>query len=42
MWDHLSNSQWIPGGKLPNGSLEAVIDAPKVTKNMLKVKKIGN
>ena len=37
-----ANSQWIPGGKLPNGSLEAVIDAPKVTKNMLKVKKIGN
>ena len=37
-----ANSQWIPGGKLPNGSLEAVIDAPKVTKDMLKVKKIGN
>ncbi|SEL47875.1 hypothetical protein [Acinetobacter sp. DSM 11652] len=37
-----ANSQWIPEGKLPNGSLEAVIDATKVKKDMLKVRKIGN
>ncbi len=39
-----ANPQWIPGGKLPNGTSEAVIDATKVTPEMLKttVIKKGN
>lgn len=37
-----ANSKWIPGGKLPNGASEAVIDADKVTKDMINVIKIGD
>jgi hypothetical protein len=36
-----ANSMWIPGGKLPDGSSEAVINASKVAPYMLKVTKIG-
>ncbi|OUY05876.1 hypothetical protein [Acinetobacter populi] len=35
-----ANSQWIPGGKLPNGNYEAIIDANKIKPSQIIVNPI--